>query len=117
MADRTRKIVADSKNAGEEISKDDARAQAIEELKPFVRDKTVKEPTKVFGITLSAGEKVKTYKRSATAEKTSDASDDAMKRQVSGAATVGEVRQYQGKQYRFKGGDPLDKKNWEIVGG
>ena len=117
VADRTRKIVADSKNAGEEISKDDARAQAIEELKPFVRDKTVKEPTKVFGITLSAGEKVKTYKRSSTAEKTSDASDDAMKRRVAGAATVGEVRQYQGKQYRFKGGDPLDKKNWEIVGG
>jgi membrane protein involved in colicin uptake len=51
VADRARKIFADAAASGNSIGMDEARDQAMEELKPFVTDKTVviKEPMDILG--------------------------------------------------------------------
>jgi hypothetical protein len=48
----------------------------------------------------------------------SEATPEALNSEVKASATVGEIRPgREGKKYRFKGGDPVDKKNWEEVRG
>ena len=34
---------------------------------------------------------------------------------AAGAPAVGTIKEYQGKKYRFKGGDSKKKENWELL--
>jgi hypothetical protein len=66
VADRANKIRADAKRNGEDMGLDDARQQAIDELKSFVADRKVGETTIPLLGTKFGGEMRKTYTRGGT---------------------------------------------------